>query len=275
MGRVEGKVAFISGAARGQGRSHAVRLAQEGADIVATDICGDIPSIPYAMGTQEELDETARLVEKEGRRVIARQADVRDQAALDAVVAEALNTFGHIDIVSANAGAASYGYSWELTDESWHDAIEVMLTGAWHVAKACTPSMIERGEGGSIVITSSVAALKGSRRIAHYAAAKAGLGGLMRVLASELAPHKIRVNVIAPGNTETELATNHATRTILFGTPTPTQEQIDTRMQTIHALPVTYVQAVDISNALLWLASDEARYVTGITIPVDAGWLVA
>lgn len=275
MGRVEGKVAFISGAARGQGRSHAVRLAQEGADIVAVDLCEDIPSVPYHMGTGEELDETAYLVEKEGRRVIARRADVRDQSSLDRVVTEALGQFEHIDIVSANAGIASYGYSWELPEQTWQDAIDVMLTGVWHTVKAIAPSMIEHGQGGSIVITSSVAALIGAAKIAHYTAAKAGLVGVTRVFANELAPYNIRVNAIAPGNTETELATNEATRKALFpDLPNPTRNDVEHVLRTLHALPVTYVQPVDISNALVWLASEESRYVTGVVIPVDAGWMI-
>jgi (+)-trans-carveol dehydrogenase len=275
MGRVEGKVAFITGAGRGQGRSHAVRLAQEGADIVATDVCSDLDTVDYPMARADDLRETARLVEKEGQRVIAREADVRDQAALDAVVAEAVAEFGHIDIVAANAGAASYGFSWELTDAAWKELIDVMLTGAWHTVKAVTPAMIEAGRGGSVIITSSVAAMVGAARIAHYAAAKAGVGGLMRVLANELAPYGIRVNVVAPGNIETDLATNDVTlRALNPNMENPTREDVIPVLRGLHALPVGYLQPVDISNAVLWLASDEARYVTGIVVPVDAGWMI-
>jgi SDR family mycofactocin-dependent oxidoreductase len=275
MGRVDGKVAFITGAARGQGRSHAVRLAQEGADIVAIDLCGDLETVEYPMARSEDLRETARLVEKEGQHVIAREADVRDQAALDAVAAEAVAEFGHIDIVAANAGAASYGFSWELTDEAWKELIDVMLTGAWHTVKAVTPAMIAAERGGSVIITSSVAAMVGAARIAHYAAAKAGVGGLMRVLANELAPYGIRVNVVAPGNIETDLATNDVTlRALHPNMANPTKEDVIPVLRGLHALPVGYIQPVDISNAVLWLASDEARYVTGIVVPVDAGWMI-
>ena len=275
MGRVEGKVALITGAARGQGRSHAVRLAEEGADIVAIDLCHDLETVPYHMGTAEELAQTAALVEATGRRVITRQVDVRDQAGLDAAVDDAYSSFGRLDIVSANAGAASYGFLWELSEAEWQDLIDVMLTGAWHTLKAVSPRMIEAGNGGAITLTSSVAAMIGAGKISHYAAAKAGVGGLMRTAANELAPHNIRVNAVAPGNVETELATNEFTRKAIFpAEKNPTQEQVNHALRILHALPVTYVQPVDISNAVLWLSSDEARYVTGVLIPVDAGWLI-
>jgi (+)-trans-carveol dehydrogenase len=275
MGRVEGKVALITGAARGQGRSHAVRLAEEGADIVAVDICHDIDTIKYHMGTAEELAETAALVEKLGKRIITREVDIRDQAGLDSAVADAYSSFGRLDIVSANAGVASYGFLWELSEAEWQETIDVMLTGAWHTLKAVSPAMIEAGNGGAITITSSVAALVGAGKISHYAAAKAGILGLMHTAANELAPHSIRVNAIAPGNVETELATNEFTRKAIFpAIENPTQEQVNHVLRVLHALPVTYVQPVDISNALLWLSSDEARYVTGVLIPVDAGWMI-
>ena len=275
MGRVEGKVALITGAARGQGRSHAVRLAEEGADIVAVDICADLATVPYHMGTAEELAETAALVEALGKRIITRQVDVRDQSALDAAVTDAYSAFGRLDIVSANAGAASYGFLWDLSEAEWSEMIDVMLSGAWHTLKAVSPAMIEAGNGGAITITSSVAAMVGAGKISHYAAAKAGILGLMRTAANELAPHSIRVNSIAPGNVETELATNQFTRNAIFpNKENPTQEQVNHVLRILHALPVTYVQPVDISNALLWLSSDEARYVTGVMIPVDAGWMI-
>jgi SDR family mycofactocin-dependent oxidoreductase len=275
VGRVEGKVALITGAARGQGRSHAVRLAEEGADIVAVDICADLDTVLYPMARPNDLAETVRLVEKLGRRIIAREADVRDQAALDAVVQETVGEFGHLDIVAANAGAASYGTAWELSDDTWQELIDVMLTGAWHTVKAASPTMIESGRGGSIIITSSVAAMVGAAKIAHYAAAKAGVVGLMRVLANELAPHRIRVNAVAPGNIDTDLATNEVTmRALQPDLANPTREDVNSVLYGLHALPVGYLDPVDISNAVLFLASDEARYVTGIVLPIDAGWMI-
>lgn len=272
MGRVEGKVALITGAARGQGRSHAVRLAEEGADIVAVDLMEQIGSVAYPLSTEQDLDETVALVEKTGQRVIARKADVRSQADLDRVVAEGVEAFGHIDIVCANAGIASFGAAWQLPEATWQDMLDVNLTGVWHTAKAAIPSMIEAGRGGSMILVSSVGGLKGIANIAHYVAAKHGLVGLMRTLSNELAPHRIRVNTVHPTNVNTPMVMNDATfRAFRPDVENPTQWDILESMTQMQALETPWVEPIDVSNAVLWLASDEARYVTGVALPIDAG----
>jgi SDR family mycofactocin-dependent oxidoreductase len=272
MGRLDGKVAFITGAARGQGRAHAVRLAEEGADIVAVDIDGTIDTVPYPLAQEGDLAATAKEVEALGRRIIASPVDVRDQAALDAVVARAQDTFGHIDIVCANAAILSFGPTWELSEVQWQDVIDVNLTGAWHTVKAAIPSMIEAGCGGSIVLTSSAAALKASPNIAPYVASKHGVIGLMRTLALELAPHGIRVNTVNPTTVSTAMVLNDATyRQFLPDHEHPTVEDLIPILSERTALGIPWVEARDISEAVLWLASDEARYVTGVVLPISAG----
>jgi (+)-trans-carveol dehydrogenase len=273
-GRVAGKVAFITGAARGQGRSHAVRLAEEGADIIAVDICAQVESVPYPMATPEDLAETVKEVEALDRRIVAIQADVRDypavQRALDAGVAE----LGHVDIVSANAGIASYGLAHELDEATWQDMIDTNLTGVWHAAKAAIPHLIEQRTGGSIVLTSSTAGLMAIPNLAHYVSAKHGVVGLMRTLALELAPYLIRVNSVHPTGVNTPMVDNEASmRLFLPDAENPTLEQYAEVMGSLNALPIPWVEARDISNAVLFLASDEARYITGVTLPVDAGSL--
>jgi (+)-trans-carveol dehydrogenase len=274
-GRVAGKVAFITGAARGQGRSHAIRLAQEGADIIAVDLTGQIDSVPYAMSTPADLAQTVKEVEALDRRIIATQADVRDygavKAALDAGVAE----LGHLDIVSANAGIFSFGTLEELDEQHWQDMLDVNLTGVWHTAKATIPHLRAAG-GGSIILTSSTAGLMAIPNIGHYVAAKHGVVGLMRTLALELAPDFIRVNSVNPTTVNTGMVQNAATYA-LFAPDLPvaerTKEALAPRFQGLNSLPIPWVEPVDISNAVLWLASDESRYVTGITLPIDAGQL--
>jgi SDR family mycofactocin-dependent oxidoreductase len=203
MGRVEGKVALITGAARGQGRSHALRLAEEGADIIAVDVCGQLDTVPYAMATEADLEETAKQVEDRDRRILTRQADVRDLGQLQAAVADGVSEFGHLDIVCANAGIGSMGPAWELSEETWQDMIDVNLTGVWKTVKAVIPQMIEQGTGGSIVLTSSIFGVQAGANVAHYVAAKHGVTGLMRALAVELAPHRIRVNSVHPTTVDT------------------------------------------------------------------------
>ncbi|MEV5240900.1 mycofactocin-coupled SDR family oxidoreductase [Streptomyces cinnamoneus] len=272
MGRVAGKVVFITGAARGQGRSHAVRLAEEGAHIVASDICEEVGSTHYTLATSDDLKETARLVEARGGQILTCSADVREPAQLEAVVSEALGRFGHIDVVCANAGIGSLGRAWELSDKQWHDMIDVNLTGAWNTVKAVIPHMIEAGRGGSIIFTNSVAGFLGRPNMAHYAASKHGLVGLMRSLANELAPHYIRVNSIHPGNVDTDMVQNVTGRRLLLpDVADPTREEFAAAAAELSVIPVPWVESVDVSNAVLWLASDEARYVTGATLPVDAG----
>jgi SDR family mycofactocin-dependent oxidoreductase len=226
VGRVEGKVAFITGAARGQGRSHALRLAQEGADIIAVDICRDIPSTHYAGASEADLAETVRQVEALDRRIVAQPTDVRDLSALQRVVDEGLSQLGHIDIVCANAGIASFGAAVDLTEEVWQDMIDINLTGVWKTAKAAAPAMIERGQGGSIILTSSTAGLFAYANLAHYTAAKHGVTGLMRALALEMAPHMIRVNSVHPTAVDTPMVQNEATYELFTGEPNRTREQV-------------------------------------------------
>ncbi|HEY5489702.1 MAG TPA: mycofactocin-coupled SDR family oxidoreductase [Gemmatimonadaceae bacterium] len=275
-GRVAGKVAFITGAARGQGRSHAIRLAQEGADIIAVDICGQLDSVPYAMSTPDDLAETVKEVEALDRRIVAIQADVRDYGTLKAALDDGVAQLERVDIVSANAGIFSFGTAEELTDEQWKDMMDVNLMGVWHTAKAAIPHLRAAG-GGSIVLTSSSAGLMGMANIGHYVSAKHGVVGLMRTLALELAPDMIRVNSIHPTTVNTDMIQNSAAYE-LFAPDLPagerTAEVLGPRFQALNALPIPWVEPVDISNAVLFLASDEARYITGVTLPVDAGSLV-
>jgi (+)-trans-carveol dehydrogenase len=274
-GRVEGKVAFVTGAARGQGRSHALRLAEEGADVIAVDICKQIDSVPMPMATPDDLAETVRQVEELDRRIVATQADVRDYAGLKQVLDEGVAQLGRLDIVAANAGIGSFGAADELPEQTWQDMIDVNLTGVWHTCKAAIPHLKAGGRGGSIVITSSAAGLKGYANLAHYVSAKHGVVGLMRTLAQELAPHMIRVNSIHPTQVDTPMIMNEtAFRLFLPDHEHPTVEDFAPVSQTMNALPIPWVEPVDISNAVLFLASDEARYITGVPLPVDAGTLI-
>lgn len=270
-GRVEGKVALITGAARGQGRSHALRLAQEGADIIAIDACTDIDTIPYAGGTEADLAETVKQVENLDRRIVSRVADVRDMSALEEAVAAGLSEFGRLDILSANAGVCSFAPAWELDEATWQTVIDVNLTGVWKSAKAVIPTMIEQGSG-SIVLTSSTAGLVAQGNLAHYSASKAGLVGLMRTLSVELAPHSIRCNTVHPTSVNTDMIHNQAIYTLFTGgDENATREQVTPAFQSLNGMPIPWIEPVDISNAVLYLASDEARYVTGTTHIVDAG----
>jgi SDR family mycofactocin-dependent oxidoreductase len=273
MGRVEGRVAFITGAARGQGRSHALRLAQEGADIIAVDICGQMDTVPYPMATPDELNETVKQVEYLDRRIVSRQADVRDLAALESVVAEGIAELGRLDIVCANAGIASFAPCWELTERQWQDMLDVNLTGVWKTVRACIPPMIQQGSGGSIILTSSMLGLAANANLGHYVAAKHGVTGLMRTLAVELAPHNIRCNSLHPGVVNTDMIHNPAFYEAV-GVPGATRAEAELVGRALNAMPIAQVEAVDISNAVVWLASDESRYVTGTTQVIDAGALM-
>jgi SDR family mycofactocin-dependent oxidoreductase len=276
-GRVEGKVAFITGAARGQGRSHAITLAREGADIIAVDLAAQIESVPYPMATPEDLADTVKEVEALDRRIVATQTDVRDYDALKAAVDDGVAQLGRLDIVSANAGIFSFGTLEELAETTWQDMIDTNLTGVWHAVKAAIPHLRAAGRGGSIILTSSTAGLKALPNTGHYNSAKHGVVGLMRTLALELAPDFIRVNSVHPTSVNTDMIQNSATYE-LFAPDLPegqrTKEALAPRFQEMDVLPIPWVEPADISNAVLWLASDESRYVTGITLPVDAGQLL-
>ena len=274
-GKLEGKVAFITGAARGQGRSHAVRLAQEGADIIAVDICRQIATVPFPMATPEDLAQTVKEVKALDRRIVATQADVRDYDALKQALDDGVAQLGRLDIVAANAGFYSFGRMEEMDETTWQDVIDTDLTGVWHTAKAAIPHLRAGGRGGSMILTSSVEGLKGSQNIGNYVAAKHGVVGLMRTLALELAPDFIRVNSIHPTTVDTPMVMNSATYRLLRpDLENPTADDLAGPAAALNALPIPWVESVDISNAVLWLASDESRYVTGISLPVDAGIVI-
>ncbi|WP_327674785.1 MULTISPECIES: mycofactocin-coupled SDR family oxidoreductase [unclassified Streptomyces] len=272
-GRVEGKVAFITGAARGQGRSHAIRLAEEGADIIAIDVCKQLDGVQFAMSTPEDLDETVNQVQKLGRRIHAVQADVRDHDALKVAVDEGVERFGRLDIVCANAGIGSNGaLAHEMDEKTWRDTVDINLTGVWLTAKVSIPHIIAGGRGGSIILTSSVGGLRGHAHIGHYVAAKHGVVGLMRTLAWELGEHNIRVNSVHPSQVNTPMVMHEGTYKMFRpDLENPTVDDFAAVSQSMHILPTPWVEARDISNAILYLASDEGRYVTGSTQTIDAG----
>jgi SDR family mycofactocin-dependent oxidoreductase len=272
MRRLEGKVAFITGAARGQGRSHAVRFAEEGASVVALDICDQIPTVFYPMATKSDLDETKAMVEAVGGKIITEIADVRDRGQVLAAYAAGIREFGKIDIVLPNAGIMPLMGPGEQ-EQAWHDGIATLLTGVWNTMDVAIPGMIERGRGGAIIITSSSAGLSSiglntSPGQAAYSAGKHGVVGLMRLYASQLAKHSIRVNTVHPTGVNTPMVVNAEYAAFAEAYP-----EIAGSPNYQNPMPVQLVEPVDISNAMVYLASDEARYVTGVTFPVDAGYL--
>lgn len=273
MSKLQGKVAFVTGAARGQGRSHALRLAADGADIVAVDICADAATVPYPLGTAEELAETAALVEKAGRRCVTATADIRSLEQLGAAVDQAKEAFGQIDILVSNAGIwSSSTDSWSLDEETWQAMIDINLTGQWKTAKAVIPTMIEAGNGGAITVTSSSIGLKATAGNVHYTSAKHGVIGLVRTLAHELAPHDIRVNAICPTAVKTEMITNDSLyRLFRPDLESPSLPEVEPGLADLNMLDVSLIEPEDVSAAISWLVSDDARYVTGIALPVDAG----
>lgn len=272
MGSLDGRVAFITGVARGQGRSHAVRLAADGADIIGVDICADIGSNGYPMATRDELDETVALVEAQGAKMLGSVADVRDFHALKAALDDGVEHFGRLDIVCANAGIATMAFR-ELTIEEdlemWTDVVDVNLVGSFHTAKAAIPHLIAGGRGGSIVFTSSTAGLRGFGGLQGgglgYAASKHGIVGLMRTLANALAPQSIRVNTVHPTAVNTMMAVNPSMTAFLENYP-------DGGPHLQNPMPVQLLEPDEISSAIAYLVSDAAKYVTGVTFPVDAGF---
>ncbi|WP_077087012.1 mycofactocin-coupled SDR family oxidoreductase [Mycobacterium rhizamassiliense] len=273
-GRVQGKVAFITGAARGQGRSHAVRLAEEGADIIAVDVCGPVSSNrQIEPATPKDLAETADLVKRLNRRIVTAEVDVRDYGALKNAVDSGVEQLGGLDVIVANAGIGNGGQTLARTSEAdWTDMIDVNLSGVWKTVKAAVPHLISQGRGGSIILTSSVGGLKAYPHTGHYIAAKHGVVGLMRTFAVELGAHSIRVNSVHPTNVNTPLFMNEGTMKLFRpDLESPGPDDLAVAAQFMHVLPVGWVEAIDISNAVLFLASDEARYVTGLTMTVDAG----
>jgi SDR family mycofactocin-dependent oxidoreductase len=271
VGALDGQVAFITGGARGQGRSHAVRLASDGADIVLVDICHNIPSNKYELATPEDLAETVAMVESLDRRVVAAQVDVRDMAQLAEALGRAVAELGRLDIVVANAGIAAMSFDDDarLGDQAFRDVLDVNLGGVWNTCRASIPHLIAGGRGGAMVLTSSTAGIKGytgsSGGGMGYTAAKHGVVGIMRALANDLAPHRIRVNTIHPTGVNTMMVVNPVMQEWISQDPTR-----GAHME--NALPIDMLEPEDISNAVAFLVSDQARYITGVMLPVDAGF---
>ena len=273
MGRMEGKVALITGAARGQGRSHALRLAEEGADIIAFDICADLPAASrhYPGATEADLETTAELARGLGRRVVTGRVDVRDRDALRDQTDAAVQTLGGLDVVVANAGILSMGLAHEMSPADWAQTLDTNLTGAWNTTSVTTPHLIRRG-GGSIIITSSTAGINGTANLAAYTASKHGVVGLMRCLCLELGQHSIRVNTVHPCAVATDMILNEDMyRLFAPHVQSPVLDDARAAYQSLNVLPVPWIEPADVSNAVLFLASDEGRYVTGCQLSVDAG----
>lgn len=273
MTRLGGKVALITGAARGQGRSHALRLADEGADIIALDVCAQIDTVPYPMSDSDDLVTTVDLVKSRGRRVFAAEVDVRDLAGLQRTVREGVSELGRLDVVVANAGTLNdTAPLWELSEEQFQDQIDVNLTGVWKTIKATVPTLLKQNEGGAIILISSISGLTVELNVGHYAASKHGVNGLMRTLSGELAPYGIRVNSINPTNVNTLMINNpRYNRLFAGGLDGATQEQALPALTAMHALEVPFLDPVDVSNAVVYLASEDGRYITGTTQVLDAG----
>jgi (+)-trans-carveol dehydrogenase/(-)-trans-carveol dehydrogenase len=275
MGRLEGKVAFVTGAARGQGRSHCVRLAQEGADIIAVDVCEALPGVPYPASTPADLQETVRQVEALDRRIVAAQVDIRDDDKLRGILDDAVGELGRLDVVSAQAGLSHLPMQMhEIPNDLWRDMVDITLTGTWNSVKAAVPHLIAGGRGGAIIVTSSVGSIIGFANTGHYVAAKHALLGLVRTMAAELGPHSIRVVNLAPTCVATDMLLNQDSYNLFRPdkAPNATREEFEEAARTLHMLPISNIEPVDVSNALVFLASDEARYITAITLPVDGGW---
>ncbi|GFG96138.1 mycofactocin-coupled SDR family oxidoreductase [Mycobacterium timonense] len=271
-GRLKGKVALVTGAARGIGRAQAVRFAQEGADIVALDVCGPVDTVAIPPSTPADLDTTAALVSEAGGRAHTEIVDVRDLAGMQAATDRGAERFGGLDVVCATAGITSRGMAVELDENAWRTMLDINLTGVWHTCRAGAPHLIARG-AGAMILTSSIAGLRGLVGVAHYTAAKHGVVGLMRSLANELAPHHVRVNCINPTNVDTPMIQNDIVSSAFrpdLDRP-PTRTEFADAARSMNMLAVPWIDPVDVANAALFLASDEARYITAITLPVDAG----
>ena len=277
MGLVDGKVALVTGAGRGQGRSHALKLASEGADVIAVDIGpGRVQTISYELASEDDLDTTVKEIEAMGRRAVKAIADVRSLSDLQAAVDAGLSELGRIDIVCANAGIGSWAVSWEMTEQQWKDMIDINLTGVFNAVRAALPSMVERGDGGSLVLTSSTAGLRAYANTAHYTAAKHGVIGLMKVLAQEAGPHRIRVNAVCPTTVRTPLVINASTFELFAPhLENPTEDDVREPFESLNILPgVAWIEPEDVSDAVVFLCSDAAKYITGVALPIDAGNIV-
>lgn len=278
MDRFDGQTIFVTGAARGQGRAHAVGFAEEGANVVAIDACAQIQGVGYRLAANSDLEETANLVRAADGRVVTHVADVRSQGDLDAAVALAMDQFGRIDHVVANAGIFTYAEpSWTLTEAEWSETIDINLNGVFRTCKAVVPAMLESGNGGSITITSTSNGYRGEPGHPAYSASKYGLVALMRSLAGELGPHNIRVNTIHPTCVKTPMMWND----MMIGlfrpgdsTATLTQDEWYGGLRELNMLPVDALEAVDITNVIKFLASNDGRYITASEVPVDAGYIM-
>lgn len=275
MGSLDGKVAFITGAARGQGRSHAIRLAQEGADIIAIDLCGSVDSVAdfYALPSEDNLAETARQVENLDRRITTTQADVRDENAVAAAVSDGVAQLGNINIVVANAGIFTFGsQTHKIENQAWQDLMNINVTGVWNTYKAAAESLLAAGDGGSVILISSLAGFKGLANVAAYTTTKHGLVGLMKVLANELGPHGIRVNTIHPNAIDTPMVKNQsAYRLFRPDLDEPGMDDAEPAFAGLNPMGTAWIDPIHVSNAVAWLASDQSYYVSGGEIPVDAG----
>ena len=273
MGTLDGQVAFITGAARGQGRAHAVRMAAEGADVIAVDLCAPVASVGYPMATEADLAETAALVREQGRRVVTAVADTRDLAALQAAVDAGVEELGRLDVVVANAGiGAAPALSWELSPESFREMMDINVTGVWQTTKVAVPHLLRGRRGGSIVLISSMAGLRGVPGIVHYSTAKHAVRGMAKSLANELGWAGIRVNSVHPGNVRTPMIENEAMyRTFRPDLDAPTLDDIAAPMQKMNLLPEPWVEVDAVTDAVMYLVSSTGRAVTGIALPVDLG----
>jgi SDR family mycofactocin-dependent oxidoreductase len=262
--RFEGKVALITGAARGQGRAEAVRLAEEGADIIALDICEALPTVDYTGATPDDLEETERLVKALGRQVVARRVDTRDMAALQAAVDEAVAELGRLDVVVANAGICSYGLLWEISEEKFRTMMDVNIIGTWHTLKATVPFMIQQGTGGAIVVTSSVGGLRGMPWLGHYVASKHAVTGMAKTLANELGQYNIRVISLHPNAVDTAMGTDQT----LYAT---VRDNPALGAIFMNALPATLTEPENVAAAVAFVTSDDGRYMTGSELIIDLG----
>jgi len=273
--RFNDRTVFITGAARGMGRAHALAFAREGARLVLCDACRQYSTVPYALTQPEELASLASEIEQMGRPVLAEQVDVTNLAAMSALAERAQRELGPIDILVANAGLYSFAPSWELTEEQWDETVNVDLKGVWITCKVCIPQMLSR-RSGKIICISSTAGLKGMAHLAHYVAAKHGVLGLVKTLAIELAPYNINVNAVCPTSVDTAMCRNQALYDAFAGGPGPlaTYEHMLELMNQLNLFPDRNLLPPEaISAAVLWLASNEARHLTGCALPVDAGYL--
>ena len=275
MGRLDGKVAFITGVARGQGRSHALTLAREGASIIGLDLCAKPSTTAYPGSTEEDLQETVRLVKETGGQIFVDVADTRDYEQVKSVFDRGIEQFGRVDIVIPNAGICSGAKTWEISPEDWREMVDINLNGVFHTVKAAIPTMIAQNDGGSIVFIGSTEALKGAENISSYVASKHGVTGLMTSLARELGRHHIRVNSVNPTCVDTHMINND----FVYGLfrpdlDKPTRDDVLGTFSDTHLLPVPWIAPQDVSNAILYLVTETGRYITATTLVIDAGFIV-